>query len=402
MENSKKALSVYFAVVALTGVALALSDQIFSNYFKDAYQVSAFQRGLIELPRELPGIIGMLVIASLSFLGDIRISAIAQLLSAAGLLILGLFTPVFGVMLIFLFINSMGMHLFFPLQDGIGLALIGSENVGKRMGQFKAVGTAFTMLAGIVVFIGFRIGWFSFTTPIKTVFLISAAVLFVIMALLMYMQRLVKTPIHKEIRLRLVFRRKYKYYYILAIMNGVQKQIMFVYAPWVLIEILSKKADTIVALSIAGAFLGIFTLQIIGKCIDRFGIRKMLYAEALSFIFVYLAYGVMTSGFAGGRLATVGAPVALTLAIFILDKISMQFAMVRTVYLRSISHDPSEITQTLSTGISMDHIVTIGCAYLGGVVWMTFGPQYIFYAASALSLVNLAVARLAVIDDTAR
>jgi len=399
MENNKKAIKLYFIIISLTAIGLAFSDQIFSNYFKDAYQINAFERGVIEFPRELPGVLGLIVIALLSFLGDVRISIIAQILSAIGLFVLGLFTPTFGVMLVFLFINSLGMHLFFPLQDGIGMALISGDDVGKRMGQYKAVGTAFSMLAGIIVFIGFRYGYFSFTTPIKLVFIIGSIIFIITTILFFEMQKLIKTPIHSDRRLKIIFRKEYKFYYILAIMNGVQKQIMFVFAPWVLIDILGKKVDTIVILSILGSFLGIFFLQAVGKGLDKFGIKKMLYADALSFILVYIAYGIMTYGFASGHLKAYGLPVIITLGIFILDKLSMQFSMVRTIYLRSISFDMSEITQTLSLGISLDHIVSIICAYLGGVIWITFGPQYIFFFAATLSIINLVVAKLVIIKE---
>ena len=399
MENNKKAIKLYFVIISLTAIGLAFSDQIFSNYFKDAYQINAFERGVIEFPRELPGVLGLIVIALLSFLGDVRISIIAQILSAIGLFVLGLFTPTFGVMLVFLFINSLGMHLFFPLQDGIGMALISGDDVGKRMGQYKAVGTAFSMLAGIIVFIGFRYGYFSFTTPIKLVFIIGSIIFIITTILFFEMQKLIKTPIHSDRRLKIIFRKEYKFYYILAIMNGVQKQIMFVFAPWVLIDILGKKVDTIVILSILGSFLGIFFLQAVGKGLDKFGIKKMLYADALSFILVYIAYGIMTYGFASGHLKAYGLPVIITLGIFILDKLSMQFSMVRTIYLRSISFDMSEITQTLSLGISLDHIVSIICAYLGGVIWITFGPQYIFFFAATLSIINLVVAKLVIIKE---
>lgn len=399
MVNNKKALKLYFIIISLTAIGLAFSDQIFSNYFKDAYQINAFQRGVIEFPREMPGVLGLVVIAFLSFLGDIRISIIAQVLSAIGLLALGLFTPTFGVMLAFLFINSLGMHLFFPLQDGIGMALISGDEVGKRMGQYKAVGTAFSMIASIFVFVGFKYGFLSFTTDIKLIFLLGGVVFIITTILFIKMQNLIKTPIHNDRRLKIIFRKEYKFYYILAIMNGAQKQIMFVYAPWVLIDILGKKVDTIVILSIIGSFLGIFFLQAVGKGLDKFGIKKMLYADALSFILVYVAYGIMAAGFASGYFVTYGLPAIITLGIFILDKLSMQFSMVRIVYLRSICFDTSEITQTLSLGISMDHIVSIICAYFGGVIWITFGPQYIFFLAATLSIVNLVVAKLVIIKE---
>jgi len=78
---------------------------------------------------------------------------------------------------------------------------------------------------------------------------------------------------------------------------------------------------------------------------------------------------------------------------------SMQMSMIKTIYLRSISVDESEITSTLSLGMSMDHIVSIICAYIGGIIWIRLGPQYIFFFAAAASLVNLVVSKLVVINE---
>ncbi|MGL4736036.1 MAG: MFS transporter [Cellulosilyticaceae bacterium] len=391
LKNNKK-IALYMIILALTALALGLSDAIFSNYFKEVYDISAFQRGLIEFPRELPGVLCIVLISSLSFLGDLRMAMIAQVLSIIGILILGVITPPFAVMLIFLFINSLGMHLFFPLQDGIGMALIGEEKIGKRMGQFKGISTAFTMIASIMVFAGFRSEFFSFTTATKLPFLISGICLVIVLILFILLQQLIHNPIKKDRKVKWIFRKKYQYYYILAIMNGVQKQIMIVYGPWVLIDLLGKRADTLAIISIVGSFIGIFFIPALGRWIDRFGIKKMLYLDALSFIVVYLLYGMLSGGFATGYLPTIGLPVALTLGLLIIDKMSMQMGIIRTVYLRSIAIAPEDITPTLSLGISMDHIVSIVCASIGGVLWSVWGPQYIFFFAAALSLVNLFVA----------
>jgi MFS family permease len=398
-KNAKKEFVVYFLILALTALGLGLSDGVFSNYFKEAYNVNAFQRGLIEFPRELPGIISIVVISLLTFLGDVRISIIAQLLSAIGLVLLGFLTPTFAVMCIFLFINSMGMHLFFPLSDGIGMSLIKGEEVGKRMGQYKGVSTAFSMVASIIVFVGFRSGLFSLTAPVKVTFVIAAVIFAVVFLLFLYMNKIVKVPIKEDRKLKLIFRKEYKYYYILAIMTGVQKQIMAVYGPWVLIDLLSKRADTIAILGIIGSFIGIFFIPALGRWLDKYGIRKMLYVDAISFIVVYIAYGFLASGFSSGILSKAGIPVILTFILIIMDRMSMQMSMIKTIYLRSISVDKSEITPTLSFGMSMDHIVSIICAYIGGIIWTTLGPQYIFFFAAAASFVNLAVAKLVVIKE---
>ncbi|MEG0307867.1 MAG: MFS transporter [Clostridium sp.] len=391
-KGIKREIFIYFVIIALSALAAGFSDGVFSNYFKDAYNISAFQRGLIEFPRELPGVLLIVIISLLAFLGDVRTAVISSLMSVVGVMVLGLVTPSFGVMLIFLFINSLGMHMLMPVQDGIGMALIGTENPGKRMGQYKGVSTGFTMIAGILVFVGVRTGFFDFTTKIKPIFIISAIISMITLILFIVLQKCIKTPIKTSRKTKIIFRKEYKYYYILAIMHGVQKQIMIVYGPWVLIEILNKKADTLALLGIVGAFIGIFFIPALGRWLDRFGIKKLLYVDALSFIGVYSIYGLLAGGFASGRLATVGAPVILIFAIFIIDKMSMQMGMIKVLYLRSIAIDPDEITPTLSLGISMDHIVSIICAYIGGMVWSAWGPQYIFFLAAGLSFINLFVA----------
>ncbi len=390
--KKNKALGLYFIIISITAFALALSNDVLANYFKDAYHVTAYQRGIIEFPRELPGFLVVFVAAALSGLSDIRISIIAQIMSIIGIFVLGLATPTFVIMLVFIFINSMGMHLFMPLQDSIGMSLFQGDNIGKRMGQYKSVYTAFSMLGGIFVFIGFKVGFFSFVGKTKWTFIISASLLVIVMFLLIYLEHHMKNKSKSQTKLKFVFRKEYKYYYTLVVLFGVQKQMMIVYGPWVLIELLNKKADTMALLGIIGAFIGIFFIPTIGKWLDRFGIKSMLYLDALSFIGVYLIYGFFTAGFVSGKLALTGLPVILVYVLFIFDRMSNQMGMVRTLYLRSIALDPNDITPTLSLGVSMDHFVSITSSYLCGIVWTMWGPQYIFFAAAALSLGNLYIA----------
>ena len=118
----------------------------------------------------------------------------------------------------------------------------------------------------------------------------------------------------------------------------------------------------------------------------------MLYADALSFIVVYILYGTLSAGFAEGWLIRAGLPLVFASILFIMDRMSMQMGIIRSLYLRTIAVTPDDIAPTLTTGQSMDHIVAVICATLGGVVWTVWGPQYIFYLAAGFSLINLFVA----------
>lgn len=391
-NNRRKALVIYLIIIAVSAFGLGLSHNTLSNYFKDAYQVTAYQRGVIEFPREVPGMIAVFVIGSLAFVSDIKLSIISQILGFIGIAVLGVTTPVFNVMLIFIFINSMGMHLFMPMKDSIGISLAEKDKIGKRMGQFKGLDTAFRMIAGIIIFVGFRMGFFSFVTPLKWPFIIAAVSFLVVIVLLIALDVILKKEDIHHKKEKFVFRKEYKFYYALVILFGVQKQIMMVYGPWVLIDLLSKGADTIAILNIVGSGIGVFFIPALGRWLDQFGIKKLMYADAISFIVVYSMYGILTATFVSGSLSNIALAVAFAYIIFIIDKMSTQMSLVRTVYLKSILVEPTDLTATLSLGMSMDHFVSITCAYIGGIVWMQFGAQYIFFFAALLSFGNLYIA----------
>jgi len=405
-KRLKTAIFLFVLVSAFTGFYAGTTDVILSNYFKEAYDATAHQRGIIEVPRELPGIASLFVITALSFLRDIRTAVLAQGFGAIGLVVLGVFHPSFGVMLIFLFIFSLGQHMFMPLGDSIGLSLATRDNMGRLLGRFKSVSMAFAMVAGLVCFFGFRTGFFHFETPVL-IFLICAGA-FIACAILLLMMR---AQVGKEIEGRteaskFVMRKEYTRYYVISAIYGSRKQIMFVFSPWVLIELLGFKADSMSILGVIGAFIGIFFIPLIGRLVDRFGSRKVMLIEALCFVAIYIAYGVLCRWIGEQAVIFTGVALLSVYALFILDRMTMQFYMVRAIYLKSIAVTEEDVTPTLSTGMAIDHVFSIILALLCGYVWDIFGPEYVFVIAAILTIANFfvifGIKKDAVIDRTKR
>ncbi|MDR1797906.1 MAG: MFS transporter [Clostridiales Family XIII bacterium] len=384
------AMVIFGVICAFTGFYTNITDTILANYFKEVYDVTAQQRGFIEFPRELPGILSMFVISALSFLKDIRTAIIAQALGALGLVVLGLWHPSFAVMLLFLFIFSLGQHMFMPLGDSIGLSLAKSDNFGRVLGRFNSIRMAFAMIAGILSFFGFRSGFFSFDTPIL-IFLICALCFIMAGALLVALYRKTGELEAKAPVARLVFRKEYLRYYIICALYGGRKQIMFVFSPWVLIDLLGFKADVMSILAVIGAFIGIFFIPFVGRLIDRIGTRKVMMLEAACFIGIYVVYGALSKWVDENAVVLTGAGMLLVYALFICDKMSAQFYMVRSIYMKSIAITPGDVTPSLSTGLALDHILAIVGSALCGIVWTRFGPEYVFVIAGLLSLANMIV-----------
>ena len=173
-KSRERAVRLFILVLICVAITSGLGNRILSNYFKEVYQVTSAQRGFIEIPRESPGILCMVLVAGLGFLGNIRLGILAQIMMLAGLMVMGFLSPGYGVMLIFLFLYSLGEHLFMPLSDSISMDLARDGKVGTALGKFKGVTTMASMVASCAVFVGFRAGFFSFQSRAILPFAIGA------------------------------------------------------------------------------------------------------------------------------------------------------------------------------------------------------------------------------------
>jgi len=402
--NIEKAILIFIAISALYGLSSGLSDSVLGNYFKEAYNVDSIQRGFIEFPRELPGILSIATLAAIAPLGALMSTRITLLLYAGGILTLAFIRPGFAAMVAILFVYSLGMHMFMPLNDGIGISLAVKGNTGRLLGRFKSVTTAFSMVASIIVLFGFRSGIFNFETPV-VVFIISAAAIIAAMALFGQMKSHFagdgangvvseKTNFLQALKRNMVVRKEYARYYVICALFGGRKQIMFVFSPWVLIDLLGFKAEDMAPLAIIGAFIGIFFMPFVGRMIDRYGTKRVMIAEALSFIFIYVAYGLLSRwvNLQPHAVILTGLGMLLVYLLNIVDRMSAQFAMVRTIYIQSIAVRREDVTPSLTVGMAIDHVVSIVGSLICGHVWFVWGPEYVFVIAGALSLLNLLVA----------
>ena len=220
--------------------------------------------------------------------------------------------------------------------------------------------TAFFQIAG------FRYGFFSFTTPIIINFVIAGVLLTIVFALLIYIMRLVEDTKSAKAKSRFVFKKKYGKFYLLALLFGARKQIMYVYGPCVLIELLNFGAEHMSLLIIAGVGIGVFFLPIVGRWIDRYGTRKIMMIEAALFLVIYLGYGVISAGLHGGWLLGMMSVVVIAALINIADRTTILFGMVRNIYMRSIADTPEDVTPTLATGMALDHVLSIASAIVCG------------------------------------
>lgn len=171
---------------------------------------------------------------------------------------------------------------------------------------------------------------------------------------------------------------------------GCQKRIRIVFAPWVIIKLLEQGADTVALLTIAIHFIGTLVAPRIGRMLDRLGVRKMLWIEAGYIVFSFSLLGFTAGMLADGTLAKSGPQTLIVFCAYVLSVLFEQFNMVHAFMMRSIALDRSEVTRTLSVGISVDHIMAIIASPIMGIIWERFGVQYVFYLAAVSAILQIA------------
>jgi predicted MFS family arabinose efflux permease len=246
---------------------------------------------------------------------------------------------------------------------------------GKRLGELSGMANAAAIIGSFIVFIGFRYLHFNFTVT----FIIAAVGYMAASSLMFLMKKDEAVSLKEKIR----FRKKYGLFYWLNILYGTRKQLFLTFAPWVLVQVFSKRIEYVAMIFTIGGIVGILFKPLLGRAIDKFGERTILMAEAAVLIFVCVGYGFSRNIFPEN--------IALFIAsvCYIIDQLLMAVGMARATYLKKIAVKAEEIAPTLSIGVSIDHVFSISIALLGGLVWKYFGYQYVFLMGGIIAVVNL-------------
>jgi predicted MFS family arabinose efflux permease len=374
LRKTPRELLLFTAISLTIGIGSSINDSVFNNFINFRFNLSGFQRSFLEFPRELPGVLVVFVAALLSFLCSRRLSAVSMLLSAIGALMIGFASTNYSLMVVWLFIYSLGGHIYMPLASTIGMELAREGQTGKRLGQFNAIRNLATIIGSFIVLLGFRYLGFTFQHAFILVvlfFLISAAMMFSM-----------KPDPDKTPRTFLKLKKEYNLYYALVIISGARKQIFLTFAPWVLVKVFNQPTQTMATLFTIGGVIGILFQPVLGKAIDRFGERIILVGEAVLLIIICFGYG-----FAEILLPT-NTAFLLVCACFLVDQMLMSVGMARSTYMKKIALRPADIQTTLTAGVSLDHVFSISAALLGGLIWSSFGYQYVFLMGAVIALIN--------------
>ena len=373
MDSTRSQIFLFFAAVICMAAAVGIHDSVFNNFLSDTFDLSADARGRLEFPRELPGLLVVLVAGALSTLAITHVGVVGTLIYAAGLVGFAFLGSRYVLMVLMMMVASTGMHLLMPVGSSLALGLSDASNRGRRLGQVGAVGTTGTVLGTGLVWLLFD----KSAPQYRTAFLCSAVL--GVGAGTAYM--LMRVPHLHRARSRLVFRKRYALYYVLELLFGARKQIFFTFGPWVLIKVYEQPATSIAGLFTIAALIGIVFKPLTGIAIDHFGERRVMIADGVLLACVCLGYGFalhLTDDSNKARL--------LACICFVADNLLFALGSGRAVYLSRLTNSPKEITSTLAMGVSINHVVSMTIPAVAGAIWIGWGYERVFVAAAVLAL----------------
>ena len=77
---------------------------------------------------------------------------------------------------------------------------------------------------------------------------------------------------------------------------------------------------------------------------------------------------------------------------YVLDSVISLASMASNVYVQDISDSADEVRATISTGVSVNHLITVLIALFGGWIWRELGIETLFAVSAVLGLCNSAYA----------
>ena len=350
---------------AAYGFAFSAHTNIVTNFFEDILHFKGPEFGYITAVREVGGFLLIFMTALLY-----RVSL--QRLTAGALVVLAIGYGLFGISNSFLtvvpwvLITSFGFHTVLQTQYSLGMSLTIQEKSGQVLGRMAAFHQGGTFAALVVIFFIFHFKLLSF----EPTFIMLGVVAFIAAVAIFSFPHLHEGQARKVAPKRepIVWRRDYRYYYLLNLLDGVRQQIFFSFGLWVLVNRFGLTVAQISLVLLIVTFAGMVSSSYVGRLIDRHGERKVL--QVINF-----AYIVALAGYA------LAGNVILACFFYVVYSFIYLFSTIASsTYLRKIAV-PEEVAPSLAMGITILHATAIVVPVVAGFILNYVGYRIPFFIA---------------------
>ena len=379
--NENTPFKVFLLSVLITGVSYGLYKGMLDNFMAEIVGMGEADRGVTEFFRELPGVLLVLILAAFYMFSAETMYKAGAVIMLIGMAMHAALPATKVLTTLAICIYALGEHIQIGMKSTLTLKYTRGDNGGAALGVQNAVSQIGTLVGYIVIIAAFSLA--SSGQP-YTIFFVCAAVLAGLSVLCsLKISGRSETDSTKR---RFYFSRKYTKYYMLEMFYGSRKQVFITFGPYVLIMMYGASTAVISLLFAVSAIACFFASPVVGRIIDRVGYKTVMVADTLILVIVCFFYGFAHHIFP--------RDVAFVVCCinYLLDAVISLSSMASNVYVRDLADSADEVKATLSTGVSINHIITIFIALFGGWVWQVLGIELLFIVSAVLGLLNSAYA----------
>jgi len=375
------AFRYFLLCILITGLSYGLYKGMLDNYLAEVVQMGEMDRGVTEFFRELPGIALVFILAVFYMLSAETLFKVGALIMLLGMGMHALLPGTKVLATLAICIYSLGEHIQLGMKSTLSLQYAKPGRSGAAQGVQNAVNQIGTLVGYLVIVAGFSL--LAAKAPYK-VFFTVAAVLAAISALCtLKISGKSETDQHKR---RFYFHKKYTKYYMLEMFYGARKQVFFTFGPYVLILFYGANAAMISLLFALSAIACFFASPLVGRIIDKVGYKTVMVTDTLILVIVCFFYGF------AHHLFPKDVAFIVCCINYILDAVISLASMASNVYVQDLADSADEVKATISTGVSINHVITIFIALFGGWIWEALGIETLFLCSAILGLCNSAYA----------
>lgn len=379
MKNTK--FKVFLLSILISGLSYGLYKGMMDNFLVEVVGMGEMDRGVTEFFRELPGIMLIFILAAFYMLSAETLYKAGAVIMMVGMAMHALLPATKVLATLAICTYSLGEHIQLGMKSTISLSYAKQGHGGAALGMQSSVNQIGTLVGYFVIVIMFTI--FTKDQP-YTVFFGLAAILAAISAFCS-LRLNSKSQTDKNKR-RFYFHKKYNKYYMLEMFYGARKQVFITFGPYVLILFYGANAAMISLLFAISAIAGFLASPFVGRIVDKLGYKVVMVTDTIILVFVCLCYGFAHHVF----------PKDIAFIVccvnYVFDAIISLASMAASVYVQDLSDNDDEVKATLSTGVSINHVISVFIALFGGWLWDTLGIETLFIMSAILGLLNSAFA----------
>jgi len=367
--------------ILITGLSYGLYKGMLDNYLAEVVKMGEMDRGITEFFRELPGIALVFILAAFYMLSAETLFKAGAVIMLCGMGMHALLPASKVLATLAICVYSLGEHIQLGMKNTLSLQYAKEGRGGAAQGIQNSVNQVGTLVGYLVIVGAFSL--FASSQPYKLFFGLAAILAAVSMVCSFRITGNSETDKHKR---RFYFHKKYTKYYMLEMFYGARKQVFFTFGPYVLILFYGANAAMISLLFAVSAVACFFAAPTVGRIIDKVGYKVVMVSDTLILVIVCFFYGF------AHHLFSMEVAFVVCCINYVLDAVISLASMAANVYVQDLADSADETKATISTGVSINHVITIFIALFGGWIWQTLGIETLFIASAILGLCNSAYA----------